>query len=127
MSLRARVVNLESMLRLIASLVAAFCITQSTPSNGANEFQVSEDDERIVISSPTLDVVVRKKGYVTGVAAGSFFDKKSGFRDAGYGLDIVGWKWKRFTIVTPATPILKWLSKAGNSRDKSCEKRRRIN
>ena len=49
------------------------------------------DDERIVISSPTLDAVVRKKGYVTGVAAGSFLDKKSGFRDAGYGLDIVDW------------------------------------
>jgi len=79
------------MLRLIAYLFAAVSIIHSTRSNGANEFQVSEDDERIVISSPTLDAVVRKKGYVTGVAAGSFLDKKSGFRDAGYGRNIVDW------------------------------------
>ena len=77
------------MLRLIVPLVAAFFITQST--NGANEFQVSEDSERIVISSPILDAFIVKKGYVSGVAAGSFLDKKSGFRDAGYGLDIVDW------------------------------------
>src|SRR5256886_5659651 len=81
----------ESMLRLIVYFVAALSIIHSTRSNGANEFNVSEDDERIVISSSTLDAVVRKKGYVTGVAAGSFLDKKSGFRDAGYGLDIVDW------------------------------------
>src|SRR5207244_12320377 len=79
------------MQRVIACLFAAVSFIHSTRSNGANEFQVSEDDERIVISSPTLDAVVRKKGYVTGVAAGSFLDKKSGFRDAGYGLDIVDW------------------------------------
>src|SRR5947208_1546849 len=79
------------MLRLIAYLFAAVSIIHATRSNGAGEFQVSEDDERIVISSPILDAVVRKKGYVTGVAAGSFLDKKTGFHDAGYGLDIVDW------------------------------------
>src|SRR5256884_4091223 len=77
--------------RVIAYLFAALSIIHCTRSNGADEFRVSEDDERIVISSPTLDAVVRKKGYVTGVAAGSFLDRKSGFRDAGYGLDIVDW------------------------------------
>ena len=90
-SARVSVVNFEFMLRLIAYFVAAASIIHSTRSNGANAFQVSEDDERIAISSTTLDAVVRKKGYVTGVAAGSFLDKKSGFRDAGYGLDIVDW------------------------------------
>jgi hypothetical protein len=79
------------MFRVIVYLVAAVCIIHSTRSNAANEFQVSEDEERIVISSPTLEAVVRKKGYVTGVAAGSFLDRKSGFHDAGYGLDIVDW------------------------------------
>src|SRR3989442_14821275 len=79
------------MQRVIACLFAAVSFIHSTRLNGANEFQVSEDDERIVISTPTLDAVVRKKGYVTGVAAGSFLDQKSGFRDAGYGLDIVDW------------------------------------
>ena len=32
---------------------------------------------------------VRKKGYVSGVARQSFLDKKTGFRDPGFGLDIV--------------------------------------
>ena len=64
----------------MAYFFVAVSVLHSTRSNGANEFQVSEDDERIVISSPALDAVVRKKDYVTGVAAGSFLDKKSGFR-----------------------------------------------
>ena len=34
---------------------------------------------------------VRKRGYVSGVAKQSFLDKKTGFRDPGYGLDIVDW------------------------------------
>ncbi len=42
----------------------------------------------MVLSSSNIEATV-EKGYVTGVAAGTFLDKKSGFRDAGYGLDIV--------------------------------------
>ena len=79
------------MVKWISYFAAVISIIHATRSNAAGEFQVSEEDERIVISSPTLDAVVRKKGYVTGVAAGSFLDKKIGFRDAGYGLDIVDW------------------------------------
>jgi hypothetical protein len=74
----------------VAGLVATVCLIHSTGLN-ASEFQVADDEERIAISSPTLDAVVRKKGYVSGVAGGSFLDKKTGFRDAGYGLDIVDW------------------------------------
>jgi len=48
------------MLRLISYLVAVASIIQSPRLNSANEFNVSEDDERIVISSSTLDAVVRK-------------------------------------------------------------------
>ena len=88
---RARTVNLQCMRKVIPYLVAALFLLHAPHSHAADDFQISEDDERIVISSPTLDAVVRKKGYVTGVAAGSFLDKKSGFRDAGYGLDIVDW------------------------------------
>ena len=79
------------MLRLVAYLFVAVSVFHSARANGANEFQVSEVDEGIVISSPTLDAFVRKKAYVTGVAAGSGLDKQSGFRDAGYELDIVDW------------------------------------
>lgn len=52
---------------------------------------VSEDDEQIRIETPHLSASVRKRGYVSGVAGGAFVDKKTGFRDAGFGLDIVDW------------------------------------
>jgi hypothetical protein len=57
----------------------------------AGDFTVTDDDEQITIDSPTLGAVVRKQGYVSGVAAGSLLDKQTGFRDVGYGLDIVDW------------------------------------
>jgi hypothetical protein len=54
-------------------------------------YDVTENDEQIKIETPQLEAVVRKKGYVTGIAAGSLLDKQTGFRDAGFGLDIVDW------------------------------------
>jgi hypothetical protein len=55
------------------------------------EFAVTQDDDRLRITSSTLEAVVNKRGYVSGVAGGSFLDRKTGFRDAGFGLDIVDW------------------------------------
>jgi hypothetical protein len=53
--------------------------------------EVRDEAEAITIETPAVGAVVRKKGYVTGVAGGSFVDRKSGFRDAGFGLDVVDW------------------------------------
>jgi hypothetical protein len=53
--------------------------------------QVEENEQRISIVTPQLEAGVNKKGYVTGIAAGTFLDKRTGFRDPGYGLDIVDW------------------------------------
>src|SRR6476660_5394725 len=60
-------------------------------STFAAEFEITENDQEIRINNSSLQAVVHKKGYVSGVAAGSFLDKKTGFHDAGYGLDIVDW------------------------------------
>jgi hypothetical protein len=57
----------------------------------ATGFVIREDDQKIQISTAALDASIRKKGYVTGIAAQSFLDKKTGFRDQGFGLDIVDW------------------------------------
>jgi hypothetical protein len=57
----------------------------------AVDYQVTEHDSEIKIVTPQLEAAVRKQGYVSGVAAQSFLDKKTGFRDAGFGLDIVDW------------------------------------
>jgi len=57
----------------------------------AQTVEVTENDQQITIVTPELEAAVRKQGYVSGIAAGSFKDKKTGFRDAGFGLDIVDW------------------------------------
>ncbi|MEE3371180.1 MAG: hypothetical protein VX346_17740 [Planctomycetota bacterium] len=54
-------------------------------------FEVLETEAQITLSTPQLHAAIRKQGYVSGVAAGSLLDRKTGFRDVGYGLDIVDW------------------------------------
>jgi hypothetical protein len=53
--------------------------------------RIRENEDEIRITLPALDAAVRKQGYVSGVAAQSLLDRKTGFRDAGFGLDIVDW------------------------------------
>jgi hypothetical protein len=57
----------------------------------AADYTVTEKEDQIDIATPELEAAVRKKGYVSGVAAQSFVDKKTGMRDAGFGMDIVDW------------------------------------
>lgn len=57
----------------------------------ADPIQVAENEDQIQITTPELDAVIRKRGYVSGVAGGTFVDKKTGYRDVGFGLDIVDW------------------------------------
>jgi hypothetical protein len=72
-------------------LICTSAVMAAAPVAQGDEFAVSENLEQIKIISLTLEAVVRKQDYVSGVAGGSFLDKKSGFRDAGFGLDIVDW------------------------------------
>src|SRR5947199_122840 len=65
--------------------------TMGQSSQDRSAFDVREDADQIRIASPQLEAAVRKRGYVSGVAGGSFLDRKTGFRDAGFGLDIVDW------------------------------------
>jgi len=75
----------------LAVLIGALALAGAVRDARAAEFEVSENAERIRIVSPALEAAIRKQGYVTGVEGGSFLDKSSGFRDAGFGLDIVDW------------------------------------
>jgi hypothetical protein len=60
--------------------------------------RVRETDDFVQIDTDALQARVRKKGYVSGIAAGSLLDKKTGARDAGFGLHIMdflmapGWR-----------------------------------
>jgi len=67
-------------------LLVAAIATDPAPA-----FKVTEDAERIRIVGDALEAAVRKKGYVSGVEARSLHDRKTGFRDLGFGLDIVDW------------------------------------
>ena len=51
-------------------------------------YEVSETEKQITITTDRLKAAIRKKGYVSGVAGGSFIDRQTGFHDAGFGLDI---------------------------------------
>jgi hypothetical protein len=61
------------------------------PQAIAADYTVGEDDEQVFLETPQIEAAVRKRGYVSGVARQSFLDKKTGFRDPGYGLDIADW------------------------------------
>jgi hypothetical protein len=60
--------------------------------------RVRETDDLVQIDTDALQAQVRKKGYVSGIAAGSLLDKKTGARDVGFGLHIMdfllapGWR-----------------------------------
>jgi hypothetical protein len=57
----------------------------------AAEYRVTQTAEQLKIVTPQIEAAVCKRGYVSGVQMQSFLDKKTGFRDPGFGLDIVDW------------------------------------
>ena len=57
----------------------------------AADYTVKISPEQITIATPHLEAGIRKQGYVSGVFRQTFLDRKTGFRDAGYGLDIADW------------------------------------
>jgi sialidase-1 len=58
---------------------------------GRPALEVRDGPERIEIRTAALEASVRKRGYVSGVEAGSLRDLRSGAREQGFGLDIVDW------------------------------------
>ncbi|MFN0167505.1 MAG: hypothetical protein ACKV22_13825, partial [Bryobacteraceae bacterium] len=70
---------------------ALLTLAACTRTHAAPAVSAAEDADRITIATPHLEAAIRKKGYVSGVAAQSFVDRRTGFRDAGFGLDIVDW------------------------------------
>lgn len=87
------------MLRRLALLLPVLALTGPSVSHGAEDsISVKETAEEVQIETDALEARVRKKGYVSGVAAGSLLDKKTGARDVGFGLHIMdflmapGWR-----------------------------------
>jgi hypothetical protein len=80
---------MQTILRVLTLTFVLALVARAT--NAQQAYDISEDDSQIKVSTDKLEAVIRKQGYVTGTAAGSLVDKQSGFRDAGFGLDIVDW------------------------------------
>ena len=79
------------MLRARVVFFATLAALNVSAAKGPSAASIIDSAEQITIETSTLEAVIRKKGYVTGVYGGTFLDKKTGFRDAGFGLDIVDW------------------------------------
>jgi hypothetical protein len=81
------------MLPAVLMLLAACPSRAETPA-----IQATETDKYIQIETACLQARINKKGYVSGVAAGTFVDKKTGARELGFGLHIMdflmapGWR-----------------------------------
>jgi hypothetical protein len=84
-----------------ACLIALCCLSPLAPSGRAAEKPatlVRHTDDYVEIETDALAARINKKGYVSGTAAGSFLDKKTGARDVGFGLHIMdflmapGWR-----------------------------------
>ncbi len=73
---------------LFVGLTFSICIENAA---FADDLTVEDSAERIQIETPEISATINKRGYVTGVYRQSFVDKKTGFRDQGFGLDIVDW------------------------------------
>src|SRR5262245_15757195 len=81
--------------------LAAFLLVAATVTADAQDkptIRVTQTDEYVQIDTDALQARVRKKGYVSGDARGSFLDKKTGARDVGFGLHVMdfllapGWR-----------------------------------
>src|SRR3954452_5243351 len=86
--------------RCLALCCLAACFPPAAPAadKGKSEIKVRHADEYVEIETDALSARVRKKGYVSGIAAGSLLDKKTGARDLGFGLHVMdflmapGWR-----------------------------------
>src|SRR5438067_424902 len=67
----------------------SICVLAAMPLVAAAQVVVTEDEQQVIIETDALRAAVRKTGYVSGIAQGSFLDRKTGARDAGFGLHIM--------------------------------------
>src|SRR3954454_5024472 len=77
---------------------ALLAVALLLPGHAESPIKVEETDASVEVETDALKARINKKGYVSGIAAGSFLDKKTGSRDLGFGLHIMdfllgpGWK-----------------------------------
>ena len=77
---------------------ALLAVLTALPLQSESPIKVEQTDAYVQIDTDALQARINKKGYVSGIAAGSLLDKKTGARDIGFGLHIMdflmapGWR-----------------------------------
>ena len=77
---------------------AALVLLTALPPQADAPIRVTATDAYVQIDTDVLQARINTKGYVSGVAAGSLLDRKTGARDLGFGLHIMdflmapGWR-----------------------------------
>jgi hypothetical protein len=73
----------------LACLLTSASVHAADPADSG--FHIENVEDRVLVTGEALDFAAKTKGYCTGIAGGSLLDKKSGFHDQGFGLDIIDW------------------------------------
>lgn len=74
---------------IAVSIVALLLGTTRSHAERPAEIRVKQTDDAIHIETDVLSATIKKKGYVSGIAAGTFIDKKTKAHDLGFGLHIM--------------------------------------
>jgi putative membrane-bound dehydrogenase-like protein len=91
-------ITIEQMADLLAFLKNWRYVSLPAGDDKPPAIRIEDREDHIVIDTDCLQARINKKGYVSGVAGGSFLDKKTGARDLGFGLHIMdfllapGWR-----------------------------------
>src|SRR5262249_35446814 len=73
-------------------------VLTALPVQAEKPIKVKQTEAYVEVETDAHQARIAKKGYVSGVAAGSLLDRKTGARDAGFGLHIMdfllapGWR-----------------------------------
>src|SRR4051812_31444405 len=73
---------------LITAVLMLTTLSETAAAAGGDAIQVEESDDAVRVETDALRASIPKKGYVTGIGAGTFVDKKTGARDLGFGLHV---------------------------------------
>ncbi len=91
-------IPVEAMADLIDFLKNWRYLDGSVPLGQAEKIKVEDKADHVLIETDCIEARINKKGYVSGIAQGSFLDKKTGARELGFGLHIMdfllapGWR-----------------------------------
>jgi hypothetical protein len=77
--------------RYLAAVLLPLVLLPARLGRATEEVRVSETADVVQIETDALSATIRKNGYVSGIAAGTLVDKKTGAHDLGFGLHIQDW------------------------------------